>query len=658
MKTVKSLKTKLQIFIMVLVLATNILATGITCWLSYLNSTKQAEETSTYLADSYKDYLDSAMNQYRRMAEKAGQSAVFASADKAALQQYLQAQAKEDGFVYFAVADSQGNTQQDGSVAQQEWFQAAKSGKTYIGSPVKSRRSDDLTLTIGAPATGGQIIYGEITYDTFAKMLDSIKVGEDGYAFAIDKDAKTVLHPTKDSVANPTDYFEAVKTNKSLEAITNLYHRAVAGESGIQYTTYQGNRRMVGFTTLDGPEKWTIAITRPISQIMQDLYRTLLINVGVALVIQLCTLVAVVAFASRLAKPIEQTTERIELLSQGDLQTEVPKVTGRDEIARLSTALGHTIKELRLYIQDISHVLDAVAHDNLTAESEVKYRGDFMPIQESLNRILGSLNETFEGISQAAYQVNAGAEEMALGAQNLAENSTEQAGTVESLNNSLQNVSQHVKNNAEHATTMENLSNETIRFVQQGNEQMNQMLGSMRDIDHAANEIQNIIKVIDDIAAQTNILALNAAVEAARAGSAGKGFAVVADEVRSLASKSAQATTTTSNLIQTAIDSVKKGMVIADQTAKSLDQIVEKSNEVNRLVNQITEASNEQAKAVMELDNGMMQISSVTQTNSATAEESAAASEQLSSQSEMLKELMQRFQTKGAQNAPQDQSEI
>lgn len=656
MEKVKSLKTKLQVFIMILVLGTNLLAAGITCWLSYLNSIKQAEETSTYLADSYKQYVDFNMNQYRTMAEKAGQSAVLSSADQAALQQYLQAKAKEDGFAYFAVADSQGNTRQDGNVAQEDWFQSAKAGKAYIGSPVKSRRSDDLTLTVGAPATGGQVLYGEITYDTFAKILDSIKVDDDGYAFAIDKNAKTVLHPTKESVAKPTDYFEAVKTNKNLEAITNLYHRAVAGESGVQYTTYQGNRRLVGFTTLAGPEKWTIAITRPISQIMQDMYRTLLINVGVALAIQIATFAAAVAFAARLSRPIEQATERIELLSQGDLQTELPAVKGRDEIARLSTALGHTVKELRLYIQDISHVLDAVAHDDLTAKSEVQYHGDFMPIQESLNRILMSLNETFEGISQAAYQVNAGAEEMALGAQNLAQNSTEQAGTVETLNNSLQSVSEHVKNNAAHATSMENLSNETIRFVKQGNEQMNQMLDSMRDIDHAANEIQNIIKVIDDIAAQTNILALNAAVEAARAGSAGKGFAVVADEVRSLASKSAQATTTTSTLIETAIDSVKKGMVIADQTAKSLDQIVEKSSEVNQLVNRISEASNEQAKAVVELDNGMMQISSVTQTNSATAEESAAASEQLSSQSEMLKELMQRFRIKGEQSQPQQDS--
>lgn len=653
---VKSLKSKLHLFIMILVLFTNILATGVTCWLSYRNSMTQAEQTSQYMAESYKQYLGSEMDKYRNDVERVAKSAVLGSADAAAQQQYLQDQAKEDGFVYFALADSQGNTKQDGNVAQEKWFQSAKSGTAYISDPVKGRRGDDLTLTIGAPASGGQVVYGEITYDTFAKMQESIHIDNQGYAFVISQEGKTVVHPTKDTVANPVDYVEKAKTDKSVQPVAELYRRAISGETGVQYTIYQGQKRQVGFSQISGPEKWAIAVSRPISQVMQDLYRTLLINVGVAVLLQLLTLVASLMFAAKLTKPIEDATQRIELLAQGDLQTEVQQVKGRDEIARLSNALSHTVQQLRMYIQDISHVLDEVSRNNLATESDVEYHGDFAPIRESLTRILDSLNETFEGISQAAYQVNAGAEEMALGAQNLAQNSAEQASTVESLNTSLQNVSEHVKNNASHATSVEGLSNETIRFVQQGNEQMNQMLQSMRDIDHAANEIQNIIKVIDDIAAQTNILALNAAVEAARAGSAGKGFAVVADEVRSLASKSAQATTTTSDLIQKAIDSVKKGMVIADQTAESLDQIVEKSGQVNELINRIAEASNEQAKAITELDSGMLQISSVTQTNSATAQESAAASEELSGQSEMLKQLMQRFHTKGSATGINTQS--
>lgn len=630
----KSLKTKLHIFILCLVLCTNVLATGITCWLYYRNSVAQAEETSIYLANSYKELINEEMDKYRGLVTLAGQSPNDVS---------LLSQAKDAGFFYFAFADAQGNTEQDGNISGMKWFQSAKAGTAYVGSPMESTRGNGLTLMVAAPAANGQVVYGEVNYDVFSQVLNQIQVGQDGYAFAVDMDARTVLHPTKETVANPVDYFTEDKINTP---IAKLYERMLNKESGVHYTVYQGNPRLVGFINLEGPEQWGLAITRPISQIMDTLYRTLTINIAVGVALQLLALLATVLFASKITKPIVTVTQRIELLAEGDIHTETPQIKGKDEVARLATALDNTLLELRAYIGDISKVLEAVSQNDLTIESGVKYRGDFVPMQNALDTILLSLNQTFTQITQSALQVHAGAEEMALGAQNLAQNSAEQAGTVEVLNASLQNVSEHVRNNASHAYSMEKLSHETIDFVEEGNRQMQQMLQSMQDINRASSEILNIVKVIDDIASQTNILALNASVEAARAGAAGKGFAVVADEVRSLASKSAQATETTTALIQKSIDSVKKGLVIADQTAQSLNQIVEKTNQVNALINQIAEASNEQARAITELDSGMTQISAVTQTNSATAEESAAASEELNGQSEMLKELIENFKTK------------
>jgi len=299
------------------------MATGVTCWMAYLDSMTQAEQTSAYLAESYKQYLGSELSKYRNEVIEVAKSSVMNSTDTAAKQQYLKDQASRDGFMYFALADAQGNTQQDGNVSQEKWFESAKNGSAYIANPVKSRRSDDLTLTIGVPAAGGQVVYGEITYDAFSKILESIKIDNSGYAFVISNDAKTVLHPTKDTVANPIDYTEKAKTDKSVAPVAELYNRATAGKTGIQYTVYQGLKRQVSFTTLDGPEKWSIAISRPINQIMQNLYQSILINVGIAVVLQLITLVASLMFAAKLAKPIEEATKRIELLAQGDLQTEV-----------------------------------------------------------------------------------------------------------------------------------------------------------------------------------------------------------------------------------------------------------------------------------------------------------------------------------------------
>ena len=177
---------------------------------------------------------------------------------------------------------------------------------------------------------------------------------------------------------------------------------------------------------------------------------------------------------------------------------------------------------------------------------------------------------------------------------------------------------------------------------------MQQMIQAMSDISNCSSEIGKIMKIIEDIAFQTNILALNAAVEAARAGAAGKGFAVVADEVRNLASKSTEASENISALIENTLKVVENGTQIADDTAQSLIQAVNDVTEMTGIIGQISEASSVQADSIAQITMGIDQISSVVQTNSATAEESAAASEELSSQSQFMKSLVGRFKLKGS----------
>lgn len=172
---------------------------------------------------------------------------------------------------------------------------------------------------------------------------------------------------------------------------------------------------------------------------------------------------------------------------------------------------------------------------------------------------------------------------------------------------------------------------------------MHQLLDAMSDISRASMDIGKVIKVIDDIAFQTNILALNAAVEAARAGTAGKGFAVVADEVRNLAQKSSESAKNTTSLIESTVAAVQKGVSLATNTNRAFEEVGAKTTTMKSLVTEISNAASTQSENIRQILIGVDQISNVVQNNSATAEESAAASEELSAQANMLKDLVARF---------------
>jgi methyl-accepting chemotaxis protein len=179
---------------------------------------------------------------------------------------------------------------------------------------------------------------------------------------------------------------------------------------------------------------------------------------------------------------------------------------------------------------------------------------------------------------------------------------------------------------------------------------MKEMKRAVDEINSASTSIYKIIKVIDEIAFQTNILALNAAVEAARAGQHGKGFAVVAEEVRNLAARSAKAAKETTDMIEGSIKKAETGTVIANETSEALNKIVENTVKVADFISQIAVASNEQAEGIGQINAAVMQVSTVVQTNSATSEESASASEELASQAEMLKDQVSQFNLKRNSN--------
>ena len=285
---------------------------------------------------------------------------------------------------------------------------------------------------------------------------------------------------------------------------------------------------------------------------------------------------------------------------------------------------------------------------NATLSSAVKKIFGFHPLLVSFQGISDKLNDTMLQISQSSSQVASGADQVSTGSQALAQGAAEQASSVQELAATISDISNRVNQNADNARQASAAAGEVSTKMDVSKEKMQQMIQAMRDISTCSNEIGKIMKIIEDIAFQTNILALNAAVEAARAGAAGKGFAVVADEVRNLANKSTEASENIAALIENSLQAIENGTQIADDTAQSLIHAVNDVNEMAGIIEQISEVSSDQADSIAQLTVGIDQISNVVQTNSATAEESAAASEEMSSQSQLMKALVGRFKLKNS----------
>lgn len=340
--------------------------------------------------------------------------------------------------------------------------------------------------------------------------------------------------------------------------------------------------------------------------------------------------------------PIEEAATVLDRMARGELHVRV-EGNYKGGHAAIADALNEVTATLVAYIDEISTVIYAIGDGHLEVELKQDYRGDFVVIKESMEKILDTLNEILGDIHEVADQVASGSSQVSDGSQALSQGATEQASSIQQLTASIAEVAGQTKQNALNAGKADHISEQAKDNALEGNERMQEMLISMAEISESSNNIHRIIKVIDDIAFQTNILSLNAAVEAARAGQHGKGFAVVAEEVRRLAVRSAEAAKETSELIEGSIVKVQSGTKIADETAVSLHEIMKEIEETAVLVTDIAEASNQQASSIVQINKGLEQVSQVVQTNSATAEEAAASSEELSSQAELLKQMVGRF---------------
>ena len=355
-------------------------------------------------------------------------------------------------------------------------------------------------------------------------------------------------------------------------------------------------------------------------------------------------LLKVIKFAGTdLLAPMKKVANQMDYLAKGDFSEELDIKADESEVGSMVKSIAFMKDNMHAMISEISNVLNQMGGGNYRVDLQQEYVGEFTRIKESLLTIIESMKETLNTLRIAADEINMGSEQLANAAQDLAEGSSDQAVQVAGLVDAMRSMASSMEQNAQAATASVDIANRAGVTLQQGNVKMEELKVAIGEISTCAEQIHSIINTIEGIAEQTNLLSLNAAIEAARAGEAGRGFAVVADEIRKLAEESASASGRTTELIETTIQAVDKGISIADETVANMAEVMQGAMEATQTMGRIADLLNTEVNNIHDINSTISRVSEVVDSNSATSQETAAVSEEQKAQVETMAALVDYF---------------
>ena len=539
------------------------------------------------------------------------------------------------------------------SVAEEEYFKKAAQGETVVNDPVYNSLVDAVIINYAAPIWKDGIPNSQVvgvivvTADAsaFSDIMSNIEISKNGGAYMLNSEGTVIASDDFESVINKENSIADAKKDSSLKKLANLEQKMINGESGSGTYSYNGSTEVLSYVPIE-TNGWSVAVYTKLTDFMTNAF----ISFGVTIVILVAMTFAVrylaVRFGNSIGGRVKVCADRLSLLVEGDLTTEVPTVDTRDETYVLSEATRQIVENQQKIIGDLDYILEEMAVGNFTVESKIgesEYVGAYQNLIKSAEELTYKLSDALMAIKQGSDQVSEGANQLTEGAQTLAEGATDQSAAIQELQATITEINDRVEDNAKATEQAARMAENVAQNARSSSDEMNKMTEAMERITNTSREIENIIGEIEDIASQTNLLSLNAAIEAARAGDAGRGFAVVAEQIRKLAEDSAQSAINTKKLIESSIKEVETGNQIAELTVGAMQEVIAGLQSIAADAENASNSSRHQAEMMEQLVLGIDQISEVVQANSAIAEEVSATSEELYAQSNSLDHQVGQF---------------
>lgn len=535
-------------------------------------------------------------------------------------------------------------------VAQERgWYQTAKSTKAIvITDPYIDAITGKIVITVASPLlseSGGVLgVCGlDIEVTELVALARELKADTNGYAVLVDAGGNIVVH------AQNSDYNHKLENEN--EIVTKLVDVApiysevldAAGSTNVvSGSGYDGTMRYFPVVPI-GDTGWKVLYAADYNEAMSRLNNIIALAVLVSLAAILGGILFFWRKFTKRLRPLSDIEHIVTNMSNGVLEHDYPNAEN-DEIGTICDALKSTNSSLKSYINEIERILSDMAKGNFVYESSLRFAGEFIAMEQSIQGICEAMHATFEQLGSVSEQIAGGSHSVSAGATELANAVDDETRLIGEVHANLEDINKQVSQSSENAFNVKAKAIKATDTVNGGNAKMQELLEIMTSISHYAEEIVKMNSTIEDIAFQTNILALNASVEASRAGVAGKGFAVVAEEVRNLAAKSGEASNSTAELIEHTVRTIKNGTDAANATAEMLSEVVAETRSISESVSEIADVSEEQKTMLAEIVAKLGKVETVIGTASSTAQNAAATSEELDSQVDVLKSNLERYQ--------------